>query len=101
MNSIETSRYIEVNNAEDLAEYSIQTGWDALYTQMAPGLFSGSYRERIGETVITTSETLSLPVYTRFGGIPGYIGLGLLLSDSLRFSPNPSWSQFLKIPISR
>ncbi len=82
MNDIATIREFELRNLEDIGEYSAQVGWDITYTQLHPGLFNGSYIERIGGPAATTSESYSVPTCIRAGGIPGYVGLGILLSDS-------------------
>ena len=82
MKSIETMRHFGVHSLEDINEYSAQLGWDSIYTQLKPGLFSGTYYERIGEAVITSSESISIPTCARLAGIPGFIALGILLSDT-------------------
>lgn len=82
MNSGETTRILKLHDVEDIAEFSAQVGWDIIYTQLQPGRFSGSYFERIGGSAVVTSESYSVPTCVRAGGMPGIVGLVVLLSDS-------------------
>ncbi len=82
MDSGESTQQVEVFNLEDINEYSNQLGWDALYSQLAPGPFNGFYLDRARDTAIVSSEILSVPVTVKLAGAPGYIALVIIMSDT-------------------
>ena len=81
METENTTTQFEVSDLDDINQYSVDLGWDVIYTQLGSGIFHGAYTELLGHSVAATSETWSLPVALKMSGLPGFISLAIFLSD--------------------
>jgi AraC-like DNA-binding protein len=82
MDQLETIHLLKVGSLDELNQLSNDMGWDAKYTRLAGGPFSGHFQEGVSEKVIASSETISVPITIKVGGIPGYVALSMCLSNA-------------------
>jgi len=81
MAPIEISHHLKVSSLEEMNDFSVKLGWDAiLYSQLGAGIFDGEYQEGISQSLIVTKESISVPLSMKGGSVPGYIALGMYLS---------------------
>ena len=79
---METIHLLNVGSLDELNQLSSDMGWDAKYIRLAGGPFSGHFQEGVSEKVIASSETISVPIAIKVGGIPGYVALSMCLSSA-------------------
>lgn len=80
--SFESSHHIEPSSLDELNYFYQQMGWEGSYTQMDSGPFSASYSERIDQSLVTTSDSISIPVSIVLSTLPDCYLLCQLHSDS-------------------
>lgn len=67
---------------DEINEYTVQLGWDAVYSQLGGGDYNGQYQEGISESLIVSREVLPVPISLKTNSFPGYVGLGMYLSEA-------------------
>jgi AraC-like DNA-binding protein len=82
MDPLETINLLKVGSLDELNQLSNDMGWDAKYSRLAGGPFSGHFQEGVSEKIIVSSETISVPITIKVGGIPGYVALSMCLSNA-------------------
>lgn len=80
MDSIKLTRQLETASIGELNEYSVELGWDAVYSQLGPTVHIGNYSEGISDSLIVTREGFSAALSVKTSSFPGYIALALYSS---------------------
>jgi AraC-like DNA-binding protein len=81
LNSIKVTQQLDIASVEELNEFSVDLGWDAVYSQLDSVDYAGKYREGISDSLIVTSEGLPAALSIKTGGMPGHIALALCSSS--------------------
>lgn len=79
---VQSSYHTEPSSVEELNCFYQKMGWEGSYTQMDSGPLSASYSERIDQSIVTTSDSISVPVSTTLSTLPDCYMLCQLHSDS-------------------
>jgi hypothetical protein len=89
MDAIEISHHLKVSSLEEMNDFSVKLGWDAiLYSQLGAGIFDGEYQEGINQSLIVTKESISVPILITGGGVLNKEIFGELPSRTLKKTLN-------------
>jgi len=79
---IKVSRNFKVCSLDEINEYSVQLGWDIVYSQLGSGDYDAQYLEGISESLIVSKESLPVSLSLKTGGFEGHVALAIYLSPA-------------------
>lgn len=82
MDVLETTQLLNASSVEQMNDFSVEFGWDAVYTQLATGDSDWGYQEGVCETILTTREGFSAPLSLKSSGYPGCFTLAVFTSSA-------------------
>jgi AraC family ethanolamine operon transcriptional activator len=79
---MELAQRLSIASVDELNDFSLNLGWDIIYSQLGPIQRDGGYTELVGQSLIATRESLPAALSIKTGGFPGHIALAQYVSTA-------------------
>ena len=79
---MELTQQLPIVSVDELNDVSLKLGWDIIYSQLGPIERDGGYTELVGQSLITTRESLPAALSIKTSGFPGHIALAQFVSST-------------------